>query len=117
MAGTAGKSVQEGTKVTGEKLSEAGAAVKETLVVDTLARKRLSELEEENRRLREQLERQSLLEMASVSMLGYRYRRVVCESTYAAGAIPVPRFKDTCHLCISTDLLAVTRRRPGVSRS
>jgi hypothetical protein len=44
-------------KVAGEKLTEAGAAVKETVVVDTLARKRLAELEEENRRLREQLER------------------------------------------------------------
>lgn len=41
----------------GEKLTEAGAAVKETVVVDTLARKRLAELEEENKRLREQLER------------------------------------------------------------
>jgi hypothetical protein len=51
------KSQTPDTKVAGEKLTEAGAAVKETVVVDTLARKRLAELEEENRRLREQLER------------------------------------------------------------
>uniref|UniRef100_A0A7S0EUU0 UBX domain-containing protein n=1 Tax=Hanusia phi TaxID=3032 RepID=A0A7S0EUU0_9CRYP len=49
------KSINESTTSASETMTEAGEKLKEAVVVDTAARKRIAELEEENRILREKL--------------------------------------------------------------
>mmetsp|Transcript_28351 Transcript_28351/g.91743 ORF Transcript_28351/g.91743 Transcript_28351/m.91743 type:complete len:606 (-) Transcript_28351:1472-3289(-) len=49
------KSINESTASASETMTEAGEKIKEAVVVDTAARKRIAELEEENRLLRERL--------------------------------------------------------------